>query len=123
MPPAKLAAALALLGGTLWIVRALLGGGDDPVPDTLHVIGLACLLVGSAVFGATLVRSDAVGMRVLIGVASGLLTLSLISAFRPADTPWYDGFWGIVAVLIGGIALLRDRGRSSGGRSTGAHAG
>ncbi len=46
MPPAKLAAVLALLGGTLWIVRALLGGGDDPVPSTLHLIGLACLLVG-----------------------------------------------------------------------------
>lgn len=123
MPPAKLAAALALLGGVLWIVRALLGGGDDPVPATLHVLGMAGLVVGSAVFGATLVRSGAAGMRVLIGAASGLLTLSLISAFRPAGTPWYDGFWGILAVVIGGTALLRARGRSSGGPRSGAHAG
>lgn len=122
MPPAKLAAALALLGGVLWIVRALLGGGDDPVPSTLHFIGLGCLIIGSAVFGTTLVKSDAVGMRVVVGLASGLLTLSLISAFRPADTPWYDGFWGIVAALIGGIALLRGRGRSTGRPAAGAHA-
>ncbi|NYE37050.1 hypothetical protein F4692_002183 [Nocardioides cavernae] len=121
MPPAKIAAALALLGGALWIVRAVLGGGDDPVAGTLHVIGLGCLLIGSAVFGTTLVRSDAVGMRLLIGVASGLLTLSLISAFRPADAVWYDGFWGGVAVLVGGITLLRARG-SAGNAATGAHA-
>lgn len=121
--PAKLAATAALLGGVLWIVRALLGGGDDPLVSTLHLVGMACVIVASAVFGSTLVKSDAVGMRVVVGLASGLLALSLIEAFRPGDSPWYDGFWGIVAALIGGLALLRGRGRSS-GRPTagGAHA-
>jgi hypothetical protein len=122
MPPAKLSAAAALLGGVLWVVHALLGGGTDPLPNTLHFVGLACLLVAAALFGSTLVKSDAAGMRVLVGVASGLLALSLIEAFRPADTPWYDGFWGIVAAGIGGLALLRGRGRSPGRPRTGAHA-
>jgi hypothetical protein len=122
MPPAKLAASLALLGGVLWIVHALLGGGDDPFLSTLHFIGLACLLVASAVFGTTLVKSDAVAMRALVAVASGLLTLSLIEAFRPGGTPWYDGFWGIVAAVIGGLALVRGRGRSTGRPAAGAHA-
>jgi hypothetical protein len=119
--PARLAAVLSLLGGALWIVQALLGAGSDPLASTLHFLGLACLLVASAVFGATLVKSDAVAMRVVVALASGLLTLSLIEAFRPPDTSWYDGFWGAVAVLIGGIALLRGRGRS-GRPSAGAHA-
>ena len=123
MPPAKLAASAALLGGVLWIAHALLGGGSDPLPSTLHFVGLACVLVASAVFGSSLVKSDAVGMRVVVGLASGLLALSMVEAFRPGDTPWYDGFWGIVAAVIGGLALLRGRGRSSGRSATGgAHA-
>lgn len=121
MPPAKLSATAALLGGVLWIVHALLGGGSDPLPGALHVVGLACLLVAASVFGSGLVRSDAVGMRVVVGLASGLLALSLIEAFRLGDTPWYDGVWGIVAALVGGTSLLRGRGRSSGRRVAGAH--
>ena len=40
MLPARLAAAAALLGGLTWIAHALLGGGTDPLPATLHVVGL-----------------------------------------------------------------------------------
>jgi hypothetical protein len=122
MPPAKLAASTALLGGLLWIAHALLGGGSDPVPGTLHFLGLAALLVAAAVFGSTLVKNDAVAMRLTVGLASGLLALSLIEAFRPADSPWYDGAWGVVAAVIGGLALLRGRGNISGRPSAGAHA-
>ena len=123
MPPAKLAASLALLGGVLWIVHALLGGGDGSLLDVLHLIGLACLMIASAVFGTTLVKGDAVAVRTIVGLASGLLALSVIEAFRPADASWYDGLWGVVAALVGGVALLRGRGRSTGRRSTsGAHA-
>ncbi|MDR7255557.1 hypothetical protein J2X46_004567 [Nocardioides sp. BE266] len=122
MPPAKLAAAAALLGGVLWILYALLGGGSDPLSSTLRFVGLACVLLASAAFGSTLVKSDAVGMRVVVALASGLLVLSLIEAFRMSDTPWYDGFWGAVAALLGGIALLRSRGQSPGRRPAGAHA-
>lgn len=122
--PAKTAATAALLGGVLWVAHALLGGGSDPLPTTLHFVGLACLLVASGLFGSSLVRSDAVGMRVVVGLASALLALSMIEAFRPGDdSPWYDGFWGIVAALIGGLALLRGRGRSTGRSAAGgAHA-
>jgi hypothetical protein len=60
-------------------------------------------------------------MRVVVGLASGLLALSMIEAFRPAGTSWYDGFWGVVAALVGGLALARGRGRAP-GRATGAHA-
>ena len=123
MPPAKLVSSLALLGGVLWIVHALLGGGDGSLLDVLHVIGLACLMLASAVFGTTLVKGDAVGVRTVVGVASGLLALSVIEAFRPADASWYDGFWGVVAVVVGDRALVRGRARSTGRRSTaGAHA-
>ncbi|WP_374454764.1 hypothetical protein [Nocardioides sp.] len=122
MPPAKLAASAALLGGVLWILHALLGGGSDPLPSTLHFVGLAALLLAAAAFGSTLVKSDAVAMRVVVAFASALLVLSLIEAFRMSDTPWYDGFWGAVAALLGGVALLRSRGRAPGRPPAGAHA-
>ncbi len=122
MNPAKLAAGAALLGGLLWVAHALFGGGSDPVPATLHFVGLACVLVASATFGTTLVKSDAVAMRVTVGLASGLLALALVEAFRVTDSGWYDGFWGIVAALIGAFALLRQRGRAPRApRSGGAH--
>ena len=110
--PAKLAAGAAVLGGLLWVAHALLGGGSDPLPATLHFVGLGCIMVASATFGSTLVKSDAVAMRVVVGLASGLLALALVEAFRVTDSGWYDGFWGIVAALIGGLALVRGRGRT-----------
>lgn len=122
MLPAKLAASAALLGGVLWILEALLGGGSDPLTGTLHFVGLAALLVSAAAFGSTLVKSDAVAMRVVVALASALLVLSLIEAFRLSDTPWYDGFWGTVAALLGGIGVLRGRGRTTGRPRAGAHA-
>ena len=71
MHPAKIAAGAALLGGLLWIAHALLGGGSDPVPATLHFVGLGCILVAAAVFGSTLVKSDAVAMRVVVAWRRG----------------------------------------------------
>lgn len=128
MPPAKLAASLALLGGVLWILHALLGG-EGLLAGVLHLLGLASVLVASAVFGTTLVKGDAVAVRAVVGVASGLLALSVVEAFRPAGAPWYDGSWGVVAAALGGLALVRGRstGRRSGRRAgrrtvTGAHA-
>ena len=121
MPLVKLSASAALLGGLLWIAHTLLGGGNDPVTSTLHFVGMACLLAAAAAFGSTLVKSDAIAMRVVVGLASGLLALSMIEAFRPAEASWYDGFWGVVAAAIGALALARNRGRAP-GRPTGAHA-
>ena len=119
MLPAKLAAPLALGGGVLWILHAVLGGGSDPLAAVLHFVGLACVLAAAGLFGSGLVKSDAVGMRVVVGLASALLALSLIEAFRPRDSAWYDGAWGLVAAQLGGTALLRRRGRD--GPRAGAH--
>ncbi|PKH43732.1 hypothetical protein SAMN05192575_104213 [Nocardioides alpinus] len=113
MPPAKISAAAALLGGVLWILYALLGGGSDPLPATLRFVGLACVMVAAALFGSTLVRSGATGMRVVVGLASGLFALSLVEAFRTSGSAWYDGAWGIVVALLGATALVRGRGGSS----------
>ncbi len=117
--PARLAAGAALLGGLLWIAHALLGGGSDPVPATLHFVGLACIMVASALFGSTLVKSDAVAMRVVVALASGVLALALVEAFRVTDSEWYDGSWGVVAALVGALALLRGRGKAPGRPSAG----
>ena len=92
-----------------------------PLPATLHFVGLGLLVLAAAVFGSTLVKSDAVAMRVVVGLASGLLALALVEAFRVTDSGWYDGFWGVVAALVGGLALLRGRGRARPPRAGGAH--
>ncbi|NHW78515.1 hypothetical protein, partial [Escherichia coli] len=76
-----LASGAALLGGLLWVAHAIIGGGSDPVPATLHFVGLACIVLAAASFGSTLVKSDAVVMRVVVGLASGLLALALVEAF------------------------------------------
>jgi hypothetical protein len=122
MPPAKISAAAALLGGVLWILHALLGGGSEPLASTLWFVGLACVMVAAALFGSTLVRSGATGMRIVVGLASGVFALALVEAFRVSDSAWYDGFWGVVVAALGAVALLRGRGEAA-GRSTadGAH--
>ena len=103
----------ALAGGVLWLAHAALGG-SGPLTDTLYALGLVLVLVAAAVFGSSLVKSDALGLRVVVGLTSGLLALSLVEAFRPGDSTLYDAFWGAVAALLGGIALLRGRGRGPG---------
>ena len=113
MPPAKISAVAALLGGVLWIGYALVGGGSDPLATTLYFVGLVCVMVAAGLFGSTLVRTGATGMRVVVGLASGLFALSMVQAFRLSDSPWYDGVWGIVVALLGGLALARGRDRSS----------
>lgn len=121
MPLSRIAAPAALAGGVLWIVRALLGG-DGPLADTLQLLGLVCLLVAAALFGSTLVRSDNVGMRVVVALASALLLLAMVEAFRPPGARWYDAFWGAVAAIVAGVALLRQRGRAPHRPASGAHA-
>lgn len=122
MPSATLAASAAVIGGALWVLDAALGGGDGPLSSTLFLVGMAFLVVAAAVFGTSLVRSDALAMRVTVGLASGLLMLCLVQAFRPPDTPWYDGCWGILALVVGGTSLLRRRRSDAGERpAEGAH--
>ncbi len=103
----------ALAGGVLWLAHAALGS-SGPLTDTLYALGLVLVLVAAAVFGSSLVKSDALALRIVVGLASGLLALSLIEAFRPGDSTLYYAFWGAVAVLLGGFALLRGRGRGPG---------
>lgn len=100
----------ALGGGVLWLAHAALGD-SGPLTDTLFALGLVCVIAAAAVFGSSLVKSDALGLRVVVGVASGLLALALIEAFRPGDSVLYDAFWGAVAAVLGGVAMLRARGR------------
>ena len=69
MTPARLAAGAALLGGVLWIVHALLGGGSDPVPATLHFVGLACLVLPN--YAARTKGREKVAAQELLGQLRG----------------------------------------------------
>ena len=120
MPGSMIAPLAALAGGVLWLAHAAVGG-SGPLTDTLYVLGLVCVLVAAALFGSSLVKSDATGLRIVVGLASGLLALSLVEAFRPGDSAFYDAFWGAVAALVGGVALLRRRGRDDERSRPGSH--
>lgn len=109
MPRSLITPLAALAGGILWLAHAAVGA-SGPLSGTLYALGLMLVLVAAAIFGSSLVKSDAIGLRVVVGLASGLLALSLIEAFRPSGSVLYDAFWGGVAALIGGVALVRARG-------------
>ena len=121
MSRSSFAPAAAFLGGVLWLAHAALGG-SGPLTETLQWLGMVCIVAASVVFGSSLVKSDAIALRLVVGLASGLLALSLVEAFRPGVSQWYDAFWGGVAVLIGAIALLRGRGRGERRTHAGSHA-
>ena len=91
------------------------------IPEDAFLVAPAVAELLDAVDG-TLVKGDAVGVRAVVGVASALLALSVVEAFRPDGVSWYDGFWGVVAVVFGALALARGRGRSTSRRPAGAHA-
>jgi len=110
----------ALVGGVLWLAHAALGA-SGLLTETLYALGLVLVLVAAAVFGTSLVKSDALALRVVVGLASGLLALSLIEAFRPGDSVLYDAFWGAVAALLGGVGLLRGRRRGDDRPRGGSH--
>lgn len=110
----------AMAGGVLWLAHAVLGG-SGPLSDTLYALGLVLVLAAATVFGSSLVKSDAVALRVVVGLASGLLALSVVEAFRPGDSALYDAFWGAVAALLGVFALLRGRGRGGAHQRGGSH--
>ena len=120
MPGSMIAPLAALAGGFLWLAHAAVGG-SGPLTDTLYVLGRVCVLVAAAVFGSSLVKSDATGLRIVVGLASGLLALSLVEAFRPGDPALYDAFWGAIAAVLGGVALLRRRGRDGERSRSGSH--
>ena len=86
--PARLAAAAALVGGLLWIAHAVLGGGSDPVPATLHFVGLGFILVASAIFGSIAIEDGAP------------------SSWRP---PWFDTTIASAPLLVASLASSTSR--------------
>jgi hypothetical protein len=97
----------AVLGGLLWVARWLTDG--SAFSDGLYWAGLVAIAVALGVAGASLVRSSALPLRVLVAVAFPLLVWSVVSVFRPADPPLVDGLLGVVAVVVGGVGLARSR--------------
>lgn len=116
-----LAPLTAVVGGHLMILRALIGG-SGPLSIALQVLALALLVLSAAAYGTTLVRSDAAALKVLVGLASGLLTLSVVEAFSPGDARFFDAVWGAAALMLGVPPLLRHLGREDVRPRAGSHA-
>lgn len=117
-----LAPLASLVGGHLLLLHALVGSGA--LADTMRLLGIALVVVAAAIFGSGLVRSDVQAMRGVTGLTAGLLALSMIEAFRPgtgAATGYYAA-WGAVALIVGGVAVLRARRRGTLPHQSGSHA-
>jgi hypothetical protein len=110
MTVTRAAALLALLGGVVWIVAAVLGWGDD-VDRSMYLAGLVLFLLAAAAGGYTLVTTAPIWLRAVVVVASVMLGylvwVTIRDAFAQDAVPVLGA--GIVLVLAGGVGLTRRR--------------
>jgi hypothetical protein len=104
-----------LLGGLCWIARYLLDSFDVSAPDSntgiaLLWVGGTWLLLALAAGGVALVRRAPLWLRVLVGAATALLGVVLLSLlYGPLDKLLADALFG--GVVAAGSLLLLLRGR------------
>ena len=106
-----LARVAGLLGGVLWILRALL---DGPAPsalvDALHWGGLALIAVALVGLGAELVSSSATWLRVIVAICLPLLVWSVFEALREGVSDrWLEGAFGALLAGYCVVGLVRNR--------------
>ena len=107
-----------LLGGLCWVVWAVTDerGAPAGVVDALYWGGLALIGLAMVGYGALLVSSSAVWLRVVVGLCLPLLAWSVLSVLRSefAD-PWVGGIFGLLLALESSVGLVRRRPRHHGG--------
>lgn len=102
-----------LLGGTFWVVRYFSGFG------ALEWVGLVLLAVAMAGFGAALVSSSAVWLRVIVALALPLLVWSVVAVFHESgDDALIDAVFGGAVAVACAVALVRPAGRRT---NSGSH--
>jgi hypothetical protein len=114
----RTAACLAgVLGGLCWIARYVLSALDVIEADgnlgiVLQWVGATWLLISLAAGGVSLVSRAPLWLRVLLGVATPLFGLVLLSLlYEPLGHLAADALFGAV-IAAGSLVLLR-RGRSN----------
>jgi hypothetical protein len=117
-----------VVGGLCWLALLALdqaGSGGAGLHDALHWAGLVLLGVAMVGFGASLVSSSALWLRVIVGIAFPALVWSVLEVFHPAGDPEVvDGIFGGAVVLLSIIGLTRRPARPDPPprRTHGAHA-
>ena len=118
-----------VMGGLCWFALMVLEQADSGragLHDGLHWAGLALLAVAMVGFGASLVSSSALWLRVIVGIAFPALVWSVLEVFHPAGDPEVvDGIFGGAVVLLSIIGLTRRPARQEPPpprRTHGAHA-
>jgi len=117
-----------VVGGLCWLALLVLEQAESGSPDlhdALHWAGLALLAVAMVGFGASLVSSSALWLRVIVGIAFPLLVWSVLEVFHPAGDPEVvDGIFGGAVALLSIIGLARRPARQNPPprRTHGAHA-
>ena len=103
-------------GGLCWSTRLVLHlteTGGSGLLDGLQWAGLVLLALAMVGFGAGLVSSSAVWLRVIVGIAFPALVWSLLEVFRPvADTEVVDGVLGAIVLVVSLLGLGRRPARS-----------
>lgn len=102
-----IACVAGILGGASWVVRPFVEGG---AADGLWYAGIVLLAVATLVAGLRLVPRSPIWLQVIVAVGSLGLAGSVLTAIRAeGDATVIDAVAGGVALLVGGLMLLRGR--------------
>ena len=95
-------AVAGLLGGSVWIVAAGTGWGDDPLTEishTLWLVGYGLFVLCAGLAGYSLVTGAPVWLRGVVTFGAGALAAVVVLSFAPElEVP-------ALPVLVGGILL------------------
>ena len=100
MSVSRFGSVVALLGGLVWVVAAVLSWGDDELNQSLYVAGLVLLVLAFAALGYSLVATAPVWLRAVVSIATPLLGLMVWLILRDSLSSDY------VAAVVGGVLLL-----------------
>lgn len=121
MAPRKIGSFVALLGGVVWLVAAVLEWGAEP-NRILYLAGLALMLLALAAGGYALVATAPVWLRVVVALATPALGYMVWLIIFDAVSGEHLALLGGGIVLLLGASLGLTRGRDTEPEGRGSHA-
>lgn len=112
-----------IAGGACWLTRWILdlAGVSSEPREAVYLVGAVLLALAFVAFGMALVKSSALWLRLIVGVAFPVLVWSVLEVLHRAEPEPVDGVFGLAVAAIS-VLLLSRRPRPEKSRRAGAHA-